>query len=91
MKTTSIVIALTIAVILAFCTIFYFVHPVLVLTLKDILTIILLDAIIAFCLASYLSDNHMWLIVWTIIGAICPPVSIIAAVIKYNKSKAKTI
>ena len=48
MKTTSITFALIVAFLIAAFGIFYFVHPVLVLTLKDILWIVIIDAFLAF-------------------------------------------
>ena len=90
MKTTSLIIGLIVAVAIAMFSIFYFIQPVLILTLKDVCILILFDAIAAFLLALYLSDdNKNKLIMWTIIGVMILIVPIIASVIKYNKSKAK--
>lgn len=85
-------LAFVVAFLIAIFGIFYFVHPVLVLTLKDIFTIAFVDAIIAFLLALYLTkdDSKNSLIIWTIVGVLIPPITIIAAIIKYNKQKAKS-
>jgi len=91
MKTTSLVFAIVVAFLIAAFGIFYFVHPVLILTLKDIFWLVIFDAFSAFFLALYLrkENNKNSLILWTIVGAICLPISIIAAIIKYNRWKAK--
>lgn len=91
MKTTSFFIALVIAAVLAVFAIFYFVHPVLILTLKDVVILILFDVVFAFLLALYLSNdkNKNSLLMWTIIGVIFLPISIIASVFKYKKSETK--
>lgn len=76
--------------IIATISICVFVHPVLILTIGDIFMLIASDAVLAFCFALYLSNEEKKnsLIIWTIIGAIFLPISIIASIIKYNKNKA---
>lgn len=85
----ALVLGLLIAVLIAVITVFHFVQPVLILTIGDIMWMIILDVIIAFLLALYLGydkgENRV--ILWTIIGSACLPISIIASMIKYNKKK----
>lgn len=85
----GILIGLGFATILAIMTLFYFVHPVLVLTLTDVFWMIIFDVGIAFCLALYLGYNKSQerVVFWTIIGSICLFIPIIASVIKYNREK----
>lgn len=91
MKTTSLILGLIVALIVAMLAVFHFVHPILVLTLKDIFWIVLFDGVAAFLLALYLSDGKSKnsLIFWTIIGAIALIIPIIASVIKYNRNKSQ--
>ena len=86
---SSVIISFAIAMVIAIVAVCFFVHPVLVLTLKDIFMLICVDAILAFLFALYLSDESKKnsLMMWTIIGAICLPISIVASAIKYNKKK----
>lgn len=85
----AIIMGLGVAVILAIMTIFYFVQPVLVITLKDIFWMIFFDVGISFCLALYLGYNKSQerIIFWTVIGSICLFIPIIAAFIKYKREK----
>lgn len=94
----SIVLGFVIALIIAVCSICFFVHPVLILSLGDIMTIVLVDVVIAFILALYLSGffegdgstgGKNSLLIWTAIGAALPIIPIIAAIIKYKKNNKK--
>lgn len=91
MKKASIVLALLIALSIAVYLMISFVHPVLVLTLGDIICLILLDVGFAFLLALYLggAKNQTLLIMWTILGTIFLPLSVFAGIVKYYLSQNK--
>jgi hypothetical protein len=91
----SIILGFIVALIMAVVAVCFFVHPVLVLTLGDILKIVLVDVIVSLCLALYLSDyfssgneaKQKSLLIWVIVGAAIPIVPMIAAFLKYKKEK----
>jgi hypothetical protein len=85
------IMGLIIAVSIAVVSLIYFIHPVLVLTLKDVLGLILFDVGVAFCLALYLGyeKSQNIIILWTIIGSACLLIPIVASLIKYNREKNK--
>jgi hypothetical protein len=91
----SIILGFIVAFIMAIAAICFFIHPVLVLTLGDILVMILIDVAVSFVLALYLSDyfsvkaeaRQNSLLIWVIVGAAIPIVPMIAAVLKYKKEK----
>jgi site-specific recombinase len=91
----SIILGFIVALIMAVVAVCFFVHPVLVLTIGDILTMILVDVVISFVLALYLSDyfssgnesKQKSLLIWVIVGAAIPIVPMIAAFLKYKKEK----
>lgn len=86
---TSLILGVTVAAMIALFLLFYFVHPVLILTLGDIIKIVLVDVIVAFILALYLGHDKgkNYIIFWTIIGSAFLPITIVASLIKYNKGK----
>jgi hypothetical protein len=88
---TSIVIGLIIASMIAIGILFHFVHPVLILTIGDVMTMILVDVIISFCLALYLGfeKGKNTVALWTILGSACLLIPIIAALMKYNVGQRK--
>jgi len=91
----SLILGFIVALIMAVVAVCFFVHPVLVLTIGDILTMILVDVAISFVLALYLSDyfsvkaeaRQNSLLIWVIVGAAIPIVPMIAAFLKYKKEK----
>jgi len=91
----SLILGFIIALVLAVFAVCFFVHPVLVLTLGDILKIVLVDVIVSFCLALYLSDyfnsersgKQNSLMIWVVVGVLIPIVPMIAAFLKYKKEK----
>ena len=85
---SSFVIGALIATVIAIIVVFHFVHPLLIMTLGDILAMILFDVVVSYFIALYLGydKGKNAVMFWTIIGATCLPISIIAAVVKYNRS-----
>lgn len=89
----SIILGFIVALVLAMFTVCFFIHPVLILTLSDIMTLIVIDVVLAFFLALYLSDyfsankegKQNSLLIWTIVGVVLIFVPIVAAFIKYKK------
>lgn len=77
--------------LIALIGLFYFVKPVLVITLKDIFILVAVDVFIAFCLALYLGHDKDQdrVVFWTIIGSICLLIPIVASFIKYKREKNK--
>ena len=91
MKNSLFAIAIVITIICAIATIFYFVQPILVLTLRDVFTFIFFDVLLSFLLALYLGyeKGKNMIAIWTIIGIIFIPIPIIASILKYNKEKGE--
>jgi len=89
----SIILGFIIAFVIAVFAVCFFIHPVLVLTIGDIITLICIDVFVSFVLALYLSDyfksenKQNSLMTWTVVGAALPIVPIVAAILKYKKSK----
>lgn len=86
-----IIIGVVIAICFVMITIFHFVHPVLVLTLKDIFGLMFFDIVFALIAALYLGHDKSkgTLVFWIVLGSICLPVSIIACLIRANKDSKK--